>query len=65
MHGHVPAGRAEGEGQRPHRPTQYAGAAAAGDDASYLPIPGAGHIEMIDPAGRGWATAATCLADWL
>jgi acetyl esterase/lipase len=39
-------------------------AGAAGDDASYLPIPGAGHMEMIDPAGRGWAAAATRLGDW-
>lgn len=40
-------------------------AAAAGDDASYLPIPGAGHMDMIDPAGRAWAAAAARLADWL
>ena len=40
-------------------------AAAAGDDASYLPIPGAGHLEMIDPTGRGWAAAAGRLVDWL
>ena len=39
-------------------------AAAAGDDASYVPLPGVGHMDMIDPAGAGWRTAAGHLADW-
>jgi acetyl esterase/lipase len=42
-----------------------AAAAAAGDDASYLPIPGAGHLDMIDPAGSGWGAATARLAHWL
>ena len=29
-------------------------AAAAGDDATYVPVEGVGHRELIDPKGRGW-----------
>jgi len=30
-----------------------------GDAARYIPVDGAGHREMIDPLGIGWATAVT------
>ena len=30
---------------------------ARADNARYLPVEGVGHREMIDPNGRGWATA--------
>jgi pimeloyl-ACP methyl ester carboxylesterase len=39
-------------------------AAALGDDATYVPFPGAGHLDMIDPAGAGWSTAVGHLAHW-
>lgn len=39
-------------------------AAALGDDATYVPLPGAGHLDMIDPAGAAWSTVVGHLADW-
>lgn len=33
-----------------------AAARAAGDDAELLPLPDAGHFELIDPRARAWAT---------
>ena len=32
----------------------HAAARAAGDDATYVPVEGAGHRDVIDPAGPAW-----------
>jgi pimeloyl-ACP methyl ester carboxylesterase len=36
-------------------------ARASGDDVSYLPLPGIGHMEMIDPSGAAFAALLACL----
>jgi acetyl esterase/lipase len=42
-----------------------AAAAAAGDRATILNLPGADHFALIDPASRGWATVRELLVSWL
>lgn len=38
-------------------------ATAAGDPACYLPIPGAGHRDLIEPEGPGWLATVDALKD--
>jgi acetyl esterase/lipase len=47
----------------PSMSERYVGqAVAAGDDARYIPLPGVGHREVIDPRNLAWEAASTHLA---